>query len=223
LAKKEALDAAKEAARKEKEDNEAKGIKTKRVIKKKPDKEFEKLQREPLPDPKPLDVQSVLLGSTNWRNANTVAKKFSAGTTTTSRHDDKVQTFIRMNELAEDKGPLLPQSNFMGKKPKDNEDKFNRRVIKELNDISFDEDSDDYEEIRNLKRQPKTILNEENLKAYCTTETIKLDLESHYWLRNTFLDKIGRMSPNLRVLSLRRMKFIDNVTFSEIFKCLHKL
>ena len=42
MTKKEALDAAKEAARKEKEDNEAKGIKTKRVIKKKPDKEFEK-------------------------------------------------------------------------------------------------------------------------------------------------------------------------------------
>jgi hypothetical protein len=68
-----------------------------------------------LPDPKPLDVQSVLLGSTNWRNANTVAKKFSAGTTTTSRHDDKFQTFIKMNELAEEKGPLLPQANFLGK------------------------------------------------------------------------------------------------------------
>lgn len=164
-----------------------------------------------------------MLGSTNWKNANTIAKKFSAGTTTTSRHDDKVQTFIKMNELAEEKGPLLPQANFLGKKAKGNEDKFNRQVIKGLDDISFDEDSDDYEEIRNLKRQPKTILNEENLKSYCTTETVKLDLESHYWLRNSFLDKIGRMSPNLRVLSLRRMKFIDNVTFSEIFKCLHKL
>lgn len=118
---------------------------------------------------------------------------------------------------------MMPQSSFMGKLPQDSEDRFNRRVIKELDDISFEEDSDDYEEIRNLKRQPGTVLNEENLKNYCTSETTKLDLESHYWLRNSFIDKIGRMAPNLRILSLRRMKFIDNVTFSEIFKCLTKL
>jgi hypothetical protein len=96
-------------------------------------------------------------------------------------------------------------------------------VIRELNDISFDEDSDEYEEIKNLKRQPKTILNEENLKAYLSDETTKLDLENHYWLRNNFIDKVGRMAPNLQHLSLRRMKFINNTCFAEIFKYLEKL
>ena len=39
------------------------------------------------------------------------------------------------------------------------------RKVKELNDISFEED-EDWEEIRNLKRMPRTILNEENLREY---------------------------------------------------------
>lgn len=90
LAKKEADAAAKEKARLEKEAAEADGKKVKKVIKKKPDKEFEKLKFDPLPDPKPLDVETVLLNSVGWSNANTIAKKFSAGTTTTSTHDLRV-------------------------------------------------------------------------------------------------------------------------------------
>jgi len=128
-----------------------------------------------------------------------------------------------MNERAESRGNLLPQSAFHGKAPKEDADPYNRRVIRELNDISFDEDSDEYEEIKNLKRQPKTILNEENLKAYLSDETTKLDLENHYWLRNNFIDKIGRMAPNLQHLSLRRMKFINNTCFADIFRYLEKL
>ena len=104
----------------------------------------------------------------------------------------------------------------MGKQ-KEGKDRFDRRETKDADDISFDEDSDDFEEIKNLKRQPKTIINEENLKEYLDEHTVKLDLESHYWLKNNFLQYIGRMAPNLRVLSLRRMKFIDNPTFASIF------
>lgn len=58
----------------------------KRVVKKKPDKDFEKLQRKDLPEPAPLDVASVLLESQAWSNANTIAKKFAAGTTTTAKY-----------------------------------------------------------------------------------------------------------------------------------------
>lgn len=67
------------------------------------------------------------------------------------------------------------------------------------------------------------MLNEENLKSYLTTDTLRLNLENHYWLRNPFMQKTGRMAPNLRELSLRRMKFITNVTFAEIFKYLKQL
>lgn len=128
-----------------------------------------------------------------------------------------------MNDKADVVGPILPQANIVGKKEKAGKDRFNRRVVKQLDDISFDEDSDDYEEIKNLKRQPRNILNEEHLKEYLDKTTLKLDLENHYWLKNSFIDKLGRMAPNLQVFSLRRMKFIDDVTFAEIFKHLNKL
>lgn len=65
-----------------------------------------------------------------------------------------------------------------------------------LNDIEFDSD-EDWEEVRNLKRMPRTILNEENLKLYLTEETLRLNLENHYWLKNNMIDKIGRMAPNM--------------------------
>jgi hypothetical protein len=192
------------------------------VVKRKPDKEFEKLKKPEVPDAEPIDEKSALLDSVAWSNANTIAKKFSAGTTSTAVYQEKVSTFLKMNGLADTKGPLLPQANIVGKDPT-GKDKFNRRQIKTANDISFDEDSDDAEEIRNLKRQPKTILNEENLREYLDKDTVKLDLESHYWLKNSFLSVVGRMAPNLRVLSLRRMKFIDNPTFAEIFSQLKHL
>jgi hypothetical protein len=53
-----------------------------------------------------------------------------------------------------------------------------------------------------MKRQPRTVLTEENLKKYLDNRTFKLNLEHHYWLKDTFLDKIGRMAPNLKILSL---------------------
>lgn len=151
------------------------------MVKKKPDKEFDKLQRPELPDPEPLDEKSVLLESVAWSNANTIAKKFSAGTTTTADYKKRVDAFLKMNEMAEAKGPYLPQASLVGKE-KNEKDPFNRRVVKEAGEISFEEDSDDYEEIKNLKRQPATIINEENLKEYLDDQTYKLDLESHYWL-----------------------------------------
>ena len=128
-----------------------------------------------------------------------------------------------MNEITETIGPILPQTNIVGKKEQPGNDRFNRRVVKQLNDISFEEDSDDYEEIRNLKRQPRTILNEDHLREYLDKTTLKLDLENHYWLKGSFIGKLGNMAPNLRVLSLRRLKFIDNMTFAEVFKHLTKL
>ena len=65
---------------------------------------------------------------------------------------------------------------------------------------------------------PKTIMNEENLKQVLSAETLGLNLENHYWLKNNIISKVGKMSPNLISLSLRRMKFINNPTFAEIFR-----
>ena len=49
------------------------------------------------------------------------------------------------------------------------------------------------------------ILTEENLRAILNDETERLNLENHYWIKNTFIEKIGRMATNLQELSLRRM------------------
>ena len=68
--------------------------------------------------------------------------------------------------------------------------------MKALNDISFEED-DDWEEVKNLKRMPRTILTEEALREYLSDETLRLNLENHYWIKNNMLDKIGRMAPNI--------------------------
>lgn len=100
-----------------------------------------------------------------------------------------------MNKAAEELGSIYPQDNYFGK-PKTEEDRFCTRKVKELNDISFDED-DDWEEVKNLKRQPRTILNEENLREFLSEETLRLNLENHYWIKNNMIDKIGRMAPNI--------------------------
>ena len=70
---------------------------------------------------------------------------------------------------------------------------------------------------------PRTVLNEENLREFLSDETLRLNLENHYWIKNNFIDKIGRMAPNIQYLSLRRMKFITNPVFAQIFKYMHKL
>ena len=46
-------------------------------------------------------------------------------------------------------------------------------------------------------------------------ETERINLEHHYWLKDNFIDKIGRMAPNLRELCLRRLK-ISNRAFTDI-------
>ena len=124
---------------------------------------------------------------------------------------------MKMNQMAEQRAAVYPPANYFGKPPKEGEDPFNKRQVRQLNDISFSEDSDE-EDIRNIKRMPKTIMNEENLKQVLSTETLGLNLENHYWLKNNIISKVGRMSPNLLSLSLRRMKFITNPTFAEIFR-----
>jgi hypothetical protein len=73
-----------------------------------------------------------------------------------------------------------------------------------------------------LKRLPRTIITEETLKQYLGPETEKLNLEHHYWIKDNFLDKIGRMTGNLRELSLRRLK-VTNRAFTEIILHLNKL
>ena len=75
----------------------------------------------------------------------------------------------------------------------------------------------------NLKRQPATILTEENLKSLLNGETQKLNLENHYWISNSFISKLSHMAPNLLELSLRRMPQVTNLNFAEAFQLFKSL
>jgi hypothetical protein len=66
------------------------------------------------------------------------------------------------------------------------------------------------------------VITEETLKEYLGVETERLNLEHHYWIKDNFIEKVGRMAPNLRELSLRRIK-ISNRAFAEISLHLKKL
>lgn len=76
--------------------------------------------------------------------------------------------------------------------------------------------------MKNIKRQPATVLTEENLRGILNVDTVKLNLEHHYWLKDNFLNKLGRLAPNLQILSLRRMA-ISNASFIDIFRYLEKV
>jgi len=118
---------------------------------------------------------------------------------------------------------VLPQKHYFGKELPEGKDPYDRRVISKLDDIEFSEDSDDPEELRNLKRLPNTILSEENMKAILNDETVRLNLEAAYWLKPHFVKRIGKMAPNLKELSLRRLDNITNPDFAEIFSHLKAL
>lgn len=62
-----------------------------------------------------------------------------------------------------------------------------------------------------------TVLTEENLKKILTAETTKLNIEHHYWLKDNFLCKLGRLAPNLKTLTLKRLP-ISNKSFTDIMK-----
>lgn len=160
----------------------AEPVKKPRVVKKPPPPMMP--IHEPLPAPAELTVPQALKSAVGWSNSNMISKKFSVGTLTTVPYDDKVRVFQNMNTLAEEKSAVLPMSNFQRKhKINPDKDRFDRRVVKQLCDISFDSDSDD-ESLRTLKRLPITVLNVENLRSILSTDTIRLNLENHYWLPN---------------------------------------
>lgn len=62
-----------------------------------------------------------------------------------------------------------------------------------------------------------TVLTEDNLRKILTKETVKLNIEHHYWLKDNFLCKLGRLAPNLKILTVKRLP-ISNNSFTEIMK-----
>ena len=152
-----------------------------------------------------------------------INRKFAVGTTASSKYDQKVEVFNRVHEKIAEKSNLFPLNCYFGKKPEADKDPFNRRIVKQLNDIDFSEDSeDDFEDVRSLKRQRRLILTEENLRLFLSAETLKINLEHHHWLKPSFISKIGKMAPNLVEVNLRRLK-LTNQNFEELVYHFHKV
>lgn len=194
---------------------------------KKEEKKADKDKAPPEPKiPETLTLEKAMSQAVSWGNSNNIAGKFAVGTLTTAKYQERAAVFDKMNDKARDNVGLLPQQSYFGKTPDPTQDPYNRRKVKQLNDISFEESESGEDEVfeatKNLQRLPQTVLTEENLKVYLTNETEKLDLEHSYWLKDVFLDKIGRMAPNLKYLSLRRLKISDKA-FTEIMTHLRVL
>jgi hypothetical protein len=150
--------------------------------------------------------------------------KRSSGMLTTTSLEAKEKLNNVLNQKSSYISPLKPMSAYWGKRPEPGKDPYDRRKVKQLDDISFESDNEP-EEIKNYQRLPESVLTEENLKEWLTKSLKALNLNSHYWLKNSFLDKIGRMAPNLVELSIRGLNissqaFIDMVKYMGLLKIL---
>ena len=154
-------------------------------------KEAEELAAQKL-IPKNETNEEALSHASGWQNSVQISKKFSVGTLASSKYKEKTEVLEKVYKKYELKSSILPLSNYYGPKPDPDKDPFNRRKVEQLNDIQFTDDSeDDFEDVRDIKRQRKTILTEENLKKMLSEETTKLNIEHHHWLKEGFLSKIG--------------------------------
>jgi len=145
----------------------------------------------------------------------------------TASYQERALVFNKLNPMTH-RSNIRPQSAYLGRPPLTGRDKYDRRIVPTLDDVSVgdngeedDADYDDPEELLNLKRMRHTVLNEENMAKILNEDTEALDLEAKYWIGEEFIDKIGIMAKNLTELSLRRMNHIRNVTFASIFKDLN--
>jgi len=139
--------------------------------------------------------------------------KISTAALTTTKYEDKANIVEKMNERSLKFATIIPQHAYLGPK----QEGFERRKVKQLDDIVFEDDFEEPEEALHFKRLPRSILTEDSLKIALTPTTEKLSLENHVWIRDNFLDKVGRLAPNLRDISLRGLE-ISGKSFIEIIK-----
>jgi len=142
--------------------------------------------------------------------------KRSSGMLTTTAYNEKIKFIAMSHKNSQYISPLKPVSAYAGAMPDPTKDPYNRRKVKQLDDISF-ESNDEIEEHKDHRRMPETTLTEENLKTTLTPDLKSLNLNNHYWLNNNFIDKIGRMAPNLVELSIRSLQ-VTTDTFVDLVK-----
>lgn len=71
----------------------------------------------PAPVPPSLKPSEAMEKTVSWNHSNVIDNKYSVGVLTTTDYLDKVETFMKMNQMAELKAPVYPPSNFFGNAP----------------------------------------------------------------------------------------------------------
>jgi hypothetical protein len=109
---------------------------------------------------------------------------------------DKKTNFIDEKIFLEKKYcTMYKKSNFLGP---NKENDFTKK-FKKIGDISFEEEDEEPEMIKNLKRLSPDNITEEWLKDNLNNSVETLKLDNCYWLSKDLVSKLGRIDNNLKV------------------------
>lgn len=114
----------------------------------------------------------------------------------TNCHEDKRKFYDEKIFLEKKYCTMYEKSNCLGP---DKDNNFTKK-LKKIGDISFEEDDDDPEMIKNLKRLSPDNITEEWLKDNLNDSVEVLRLDNCYWLSKDLVSKLGRIDNNLKVL-----------------------
>ena len=145
--------------------------------------------------------------------------KFHSQTILTTDNHKKKCNYIDSNLFFEKKYCLMyPTSSLLGEE----QDKNYSQKMKKIGDISFEEEPNINENVKNLSRLPPENITEEWIKSNLNNKVELLRIENCYWLSKDLISKIGRLNTNLKELCLRNLD-IDNNTLYLILKWLKNL
>jgi len=107
----------------------------------------------------PETVDQTYQKTVSWNCASNIHQKVAVGTLTTAKYQERVQVFTATNEKVTAKSAMWPPQTYFGETPNPAKDPYDRRKVKQLNDISFEESEDstgeaDFESIKSIKRLP---------------------------------------------------------------------
>ena len=129
---------------------------------------------------------------------------------------DKKCKYVDANFIFDEKYcTMFPKSAMLGPKPDPN---FENHV-KKIGDISFEEDTTEGEGVKNLSRLPPENITEEWVKDNLNSKVTKINFANCYWLSKDLVSKLGRLDPNLKIISLRNLDLSNYIVENIIVNC----
>lgn len=93
---------------------------------------------------------------------------------------------------------MYPKSCMLGPEPDTN---FSKKT-KKIGDISFEEETNEAENVKHLRRLSPDNLTEEWLRDNLNSKVQILNLDNCYWISKSLISKLGRMNPSLKVFDI---------------------